>query len=215
MRTAPSTHLETELWNSGFACLVGLDEAGRGALAGPVFAGAVVLPDHPSELMQLSELVNDSKQLTARARGRAFEAIGRYAQCAAVGTATNEEIDELGIAAATRLAWCRALAKVEAADYLLLDAFRLPESDLPQRAIVHGDALCLSIAAASVLAKVARDAHMAEVAASEPRYGFERNKGYGTREHLGALSEHGPCPLHRWSFAPVRQPPLHMPVASR
>ena len=196
--------LEVALAVEGYAQVVGLDEAGRGALAGPVYAGAVVLPHSTEAMDALIAVVRDSKQLTARARLAAFEVVTRYAAYAAIGAASSEEIDELGIAPATRLAWVRALEVLPSADFLLLDAFPLPESSLPQRPIVHGDATCLSIAAASILAKTARDRFMIEAAAQSCVYGFSRNKGYGTREHLTALCEHGPGALHRRTFAPVR-----------
>ncbi|MDP9379768.1 MAG: ribonuclease HII [Chloroflexota bacterium] len=201
----PDTSHEEELRRAGYGCVAGLDEAGRGAWAGPVYAGAVVLPSAPSALRELLGCVHDSKQLTAEARERAFGLIMDYARYAGVGVAQAWEIDELGIARATRLAWMRALEGLPEAEFLLLDAFPLLESSLPQRPLVRGDSRCLSIAAASVVAKVARDRHMREQAAGSPVYGFERNKGYGTRQHQEALSEHGPCSLHRFSFAPIRQ----------
>lgn len=193
--------------------MAGVDEAGRGAWAGPVYAGAVVLPPEPEALAPLLGLVRDSKQLIPGARERAFELILRHARYAGVGAATNGEIDTLGIARATRLAWERALGQLERPpDYLLLDAFRLPESPLPQLPLIRGDARSLSIAAASILAKVARDRAMRAAAEEQPPYRFERNKGYGTREHQSALREHGPCPLHRRSWAPLRA--LHPPGLS-
>lgn len=201
----PDTAHEDALRREGYGRVAGLDEAGRGAWAGPVYAGAVVLPDCPGARAELLDCVRDSKQLTPDARERAFEVVMRTARYAGIGTATSAEIDALGIAPATRLAWRRALSDLTDADFLLLDAFPLPECSIPQRPLVRGDARCLSIAAASILAKVARDRHMRACAAEIPAYGFQRNKGYGTREHAAALREHGPCTLHRHSFAPIRQ----------
>lgn len=207
----PDTGHEDELRASGYSWIVGIDEAGRGAWAGPVYAGACVLPESRDALAELLGCVHDSKQLSPRARERAFDLVMRSARYAAVGVASSAEIDALGIAPATRLAWRRALGGLPHAEFLLLDAFPLPESSLPQRALVKGDARSLSIAAASVLAKVARDRHMREQAGASPAYGFERNKGYGTREHRLALRVHGPCDLHRQSFAPLRQLSLDLP----
>lgn len=205
MLDLPGVTHEQELSESGYSWVVGLDEAGRGALAGPVFAGAVVLPSSQGLISDLLALVRDSKQLTPAARDRAFELIVACSRYMGVGVASAAEVDEHGIARATRLAWERAIGPVPDADFLLLDAFRLPESQLPQRPIIRGDAECLSIASASVVAKVTRDRHMREVDTTHSVYGFERNKGYGTPEHLRALHEHGPCRLHRRSFAPVRR----------
>ena len=208
----PDTSHEEGLRREGYCCVAGLDEAGRGAWAGPVYAGAVVLPDSPPALRELLGCVRDSKQLAPQARERAFELVLRHARYAGIGVAEAREVDELGIARATRLAWERALGCMPGADYLLLDAFPLKESALPQRPLVRGDSSCLSIAAASVLAKVARDRRMREEAGAAPPYGFERNKGYGTPDHQRALREHGPCDLHRRSFAPLLQLALDPPL---
>jgi len=202
---APNISYEIQLWDAGYRCVAGVDEAGRGAWAGSVYAGAVVLSDDSHSLEDLLGCVDDSKKLTPSAREQAFGVILAHARYAGIGAASNEEIDRLGIAPATRLAWRRALDGLRGVDYLLLDAFRLPESDLPQLALVHGDAQSLSIAAASILAKVARDRQMCSTATALPHYGFERNKGYGTPHHRHALRLHGPCALHRRSFAPMRQ----------
>ena len=185
--------------------MAGVDEAGRGAWAGPVYAGAVVLPQDPDALAPLLGSVRDSKPLSPAGRERAFELVLPHARYAGIGAATSGEIDALGIARATRLAWERALERLgRPPDYLLLDAFRLPESPLPQLPLIRGDARSLSIAAASILAKVARDRAMRAAAEEQPPYRFERNKGYGTREHQAALREHGPCPLPRHTWAPLR-----------
>jgi len=150
--------------------------------------------------------VRDSKQMTPAERTRWAAIIKETAASWGVGMASPEEVDQLGIVPATRLAMRRALEQLAAPpEALLIDALRLPEIDLPQNAILHGDALCLSIAAASVLAKTARDALMAAMETAYPDYGFARHKGYGTSFHRAALERLGPCQIHRQSFAPVRK----------
>lgn len=200
----PTYEEEAALLGKGYSLVAGLDEVGRGPLAGPVVAGVVVLPPNPAHpwLRQ----VRDSKLMTPLQRRRVAECLERDALAARTGAASAEEIDELGIVAATRLAMERALGSMALMpQFLLLDAFPLPGVDIPQRAIVHGDATCMSIAAASVIAKVARDRIMLEHDARYPGYGFASNKGYGTREHFDSLEKLGPCPIHRYSFSPVRQ----------
>ena len=199
---------ERKLWRSGVPCVAGVDEAGRGPLAGPVAAAAVVLPAEweqaglPAELQGL----NDSKQLTEAQRESFFLAITnspviRYgiAECSA------EVIDQINILKATHRAMNQALAKLRPPpDHVLVDGRRVPCLRWPQTAIVKGDALSYSIAAASVLAKVTRDRFMDRCALRWPQYGFAQHKGYGTPAHLAALREYGPCPLHRRSFAPLK-----------
>lgn len=188
--------------------IAGIDEAGRGALAGPVVAAAVILPlDNLEALAQLTA-VNDSKQLTAATRERLFSRITQHASSYAIALESAEVIDEIGIVPATKRAMVTAVTQLPLpAHYLLIDGnIRLPSLNLPQQAIIRGDGRCLSIAAASVLAKVTRDRLMVELDAAYPAYGFARHKGYGTAVHLHALVQHGPCPLHRHSFAPIRRP---------
>lgn len=200
---APNLQFETQLWNSGLLRVAGCDEAGRGAWAGPVAAGAVILPPVPEIASRLCE-VRDSKQMLPQARAYWAEEIRAQALAWGVGLATNAEIDRLGIVPATRLAMARALAMMSPApQHLLIDALRLPEIDLPQTALIKGDARVLSIAAASVLAKTARDALMVELDAAYPGYGFARHKGYGTPGHWAMLQQLGPCAIHRFSFSPV------------
>lgn len=190
--------------------IAGIDEAGRGALAGPVAAAAVILPlNNPLALIELQE-VNDSKQLTAHMRERLFGRITRYALAYGIGLEPAEVIDEVGIMAATKRAMGTAVAQLNpAADYLLIDGrIRLQTIPLPQQAIVRGDALSLSIAAASILAKVTRDRLMVELDPFYPQYNFQQHKGYGTTQHLAALARFGPCPVHRHSFAPIKRPLL-------
>jgi len=185
-----------------------LDEAGRGAWAGPVAAGAVVLPVSApvEELLEQLRGVRDSKVMTSRQRAFWAEHIRLAALAWGVGFAESHEVDTLGIVPATRLAMERALKACGcAAQHLLVDAVRLPEINIPQQALIKGDARSLSIAAASVLAKTARDAVMIEMDERFPGYGFAMNKGYGTAIHRAGLDEIGPCPMHRFSFAPVRE----------
>ncbi|GIK54918.1 MAG: ribonuclease HII [Chloroflexi bacterium] len=186
--------------------IAGIDEAGRGALAGPVVAAAVILPlDNPNALAQLVE-VNDSKQLTPQSRERLFSRITHHASSYAIALESAEIIDEIGILPATKRAMVTAVTQLPLpAQHLLIDGnIRLPTVNLPQQAIIRGDTLSLSIAAAAILAKVTRDRLMVELDAAYPAYGFARHKGYGTAVHLHALAQHGPCPHHRYTFAPIR-----------
>ena len=194
---------EDGLRAAGYAAIAGLDEVGRGPIAGPVFAGAAILP--PAITGDWVSLVRDSKQLKARQREAVLPMLSEAAITLATGSASPQEIDRLGIVPAVRLAMMRALeALTVPPDYLLLDAFPLPDSNLPQRSIVKGDALCTSIAAASIAAKVARDNVMRNLDEEFPGYGFAGHKGYGSAAHMAALDEMGPCEIHRISFAPVR-----------
>ncbi len=203
--SAPDLRFESPLWKSGLVRVAGLDEAGRGAWAGPVSAGAVILPPVEEIAGQLHH-VRDSKQMTPAERAVWAEIIKERALAWGVGFASNLEIDALGIVPATRLAMQRALECLEApAGHLLIDALRLPEIPLPQTVLIKGDARSLSIAAASVLAKTTRDALMTKLDEQFPAYGFARHKGYGTASHQEALNQVGPCEIHRYSFAPIRE----------
>jgi ribonuclease HII len=184
--------------------IAGLDEAGRGALAGPIFAAAVLLPVQHRRLGAKLKGVRDSKLMTALQRRRCAEVIRRVALDWSVAQATCEEIDAVGPLVATRRAMTRAVQALHIApQHLLIDHLILPEVDIGQTALPHGDARVLSIAAASILAKVGRDEAMDELARAFPTYGFSRHKGYGTAAHLEALRRWGPCPFHRRSFEPV------------
>ena len=187
---------------AGYACVCGIDEAGRGPLAGPVVAAAVVLPPG----LALPGL-NDSKKLTARRREALYTQLREDERVLiGVGMAAAAEIDRLNILRATHEAMARAVAALPTAvDYCLIDGLPVPQFPLPQRALVKGDARCLSIAAASIVAKVTRDRLMQDLAQQYPGYGFEKHAGYGTAAHLAALRRLGPCPEHRRSFAPVAQ----------
>lgn len=192
---------EKQLWSSGFLHIAGIDEAGRGPLAGPVVAAACILPAK----FKLPGL-NDSKKLTASKREKLFWQIKEQALGYAIGSAEPAEIDALNILQATKLAMKRAVEGLKMRPhYLLIDAVELTTLRIPQKAIIDGDALSASIAAASILAKVSRDNLMNELDKLYPEYGFAKNKGYGTREHLRALQRYGPSPIHRKSFAPVHE----------
>jgi ribonuclease HII len=194
---------EFSLWQQGISLIAGLDEAGRGAWAGPVSAAAVILSP-ASDLVERLKGVRDSKQMTARQRTFWAGRIRSAALAWGVGFASCQEIDGLGILPATRLAMQRALQALEIApEHLLLDAVRLPAVPLPQTALIKGDCKVLSIAAASVLAKTERDRRMAALDAEYPGYGFARHKGYGTAIHRAALEILGPCAEHRMSFKPI------------
>ncbi len=213
--TAPVPTLEFEraFWTRHWARVAGVDEAGRGAWAGPVVAGAVILPRVRATrawwtvpALRALRDARDSKLLSPAQRESLIEPIRAGALACATGLATREEIDALGILAATRLAMQRALEALPLApEALLLDALTLPATRLPQRAIVHGDQLSLSIACASILAKVTRDHLMIELDAQLPGYGLAQHKGYGTAAHRAALEVLGVSREHRVSFAPVRE----------
>jgi ribonuclease HII len=209
VRSAPGLHHEAALAAAGFRLIAGVDEAGRGAWAGPLIAAAVVLPPASNGTTDrlLADLagVNDSKQLSPRQREALLGPIARHAVAIGIGQVEALELDAIGLGAANRLAWQRAIAALpQAPDYLLLDAFRLPALATPQTAIVRGDGESLSIAAASIVAKVTRDRLLAALDRAHPAYGFARHKGYGTVAHHAALRAHGPCAAHRRSFAPLR-----------
>lgn len=201
--TRPTCRFERTLKSEGFLRIAGVDEVGRGSLAGPVVAAAVVLPDHP-HLEQLLEGVRDSKTLSARDRETLFDTILTIGAMTSIGWASHHQIDRLGIAAANRRAMARAVLGLPCIpDALLVDHFRVPECEVHQVSVTKGDTLSLSIASASIVAKVVRDRWMAHYDRRFPGYGFARNKGYGTSEHFGALERLGPTPVHRRSFAPV------------
>jgi ribonuclease HII len=201
MIPTPDLSFESPLWQSGLDLVAGMDEAGRGALAGPVFVGAVILP--PGDSFPALQGLRDSKLMPPRARLRLQPLIQRCARAWGVGSASAAEIDSLGIVVATRLAALRALEQMAVFPQFLLTDFRLelPQLDVPQAALVKGDCKCLSIAAASVLAKTARDALLCELESKYPGYGLARHKGYGTRLHRLAIQQLGCCDLHRKSFS--------------
>jgi ribonuclease HII len=192
---------ERELRLSGFIRVAGLDEVGRGCLAGPVVAAAVVLPER-----HRIKGIRDSKVVPRARREALYELILDRADSVGVGCVEVEVIDRINILQATKLAMREALGRMpERPDHLLIDALSLRDVELPQRAIIDGDAISASIAAASIVAKVTRDRICDEFDDRYPAYGFARNKGYGTRRHVDALLEEGPCAWHRRSFSPIRQ----------
>jgi len=202
----PDLQEELDLYTAGHSHVAGLDEAGRGAWAGPVCAAAVVLPLHCSDLPNLLTGVRDSKQLSPARREALLPIVLEVAEAAGVGWATPAEVDEWGVVPATRQAMMRAVAQLSSrVDALLLDYVRLPDVDLPQRALPKADARCLSVAAASIVAKVTRDRLMVARDQDLPGYGFARHKGYGTRQHREALAQLGPSPIHRMSWRPIRE----------
>mgnify|MGYP005837817257 CR=1 FL=1 len=202
----PDLSNETELWTHGYRLVAGLDEVGRGAWAGPVFAAAVILPPDFPALAQVLCGVRDSKLLPPQERNELAGVIRDIALAVAIGQACHTEVDRCGIVAATQTAMCTALAQIGCcADYLLIDAMRLPQVRIPQRPLIKGDMTCLSIAAASIIAKVARDTYCLEMEREYPGYGFACHKGYGTAEHRAALERLGPCAVHRLSYEPVRR----------
>ncbi len=201
----PTLEYEARLWAAGYCRVAGLDEAGRGAWAGSVVAAAVILPPNEPELARILAGVRDSKQLTASRREALLQVICRRALAVGIGAVPPEEIDATGIVPATRQAMLRALQAVSPpADYLLIDHLRLPALSIPQHSLPKGDMRVLSIAAASIVAKVSRDRMMVEMEEQFPGYGFARHKGYGTAQHQLALAALGPSAIHRLSFSPLR-----------
>ena len=202
---------ESRLYLHGLRVIAGVDEAGRGPLAGPVVAAAVVLPAGLSGNESWLKKLDDSKRLTARQREAAFEVIGEYAAGVSVAQESPQEIDRVGIGRAVIRAMLRAIEGLPAPpDHLLLDYVPIRECPYSFETLVKGDSRSYSIAAASIIAKVTRDRIMERADTLYPGYGFARNKGYGTALHRERLASLGPCPLHRRSFAPLRQAALAM-----
>ena len=200
----PTLDQESALRQQGYRVIAGVDEVGRGALAGPVMAAAVVLP--PEADFPWLSLVRDSKQLSPAQRERVFDLVQHAGIAFGLGSVPHAIIDQVGIVQATRMAMAGAVEALPSRpDYLLIDALSLPEVQLPQEGIVRGDQQCLSIACASIMAKVSRDREMTELDRTYPGYGLAQHKGYGTRQHLQCLGRLGPCAIHRRSFAPVVQ----------
>lgn len=204
MKQEPTFAEEEILWWHGYQLIAGIDEVGRGPLAGPVVAAAVILS--PKNRSVWLAQVRDSKKLSPKKREFLSECIRREALAVGVGEVPQERIDDRGIVAATKMAMCSAVKELAVpADFLLIDALVLSEIDLPQKGIIRGDNISLSIAAASIVAKVYRDRIMDDYDSLYPGYGFARNKGYPTAEHIKGLRNLGCCPIHRRSFAPVRR----------
>lgn len=204
--TIPDLSEEHALQAVGYERVAGLDEAGRGAWAGPVCAAAVVLPLHDDRLADLLDGVRDSKLLTAERRETLLETIRKVADAIGVGLGAPGEIDRWGIVSATRLAMSRAVDELHGqVDALLVDYLRLPNVGLPQHSLPKADCHCLSVASASIVAKVERDRLMVALDEQHPGYGFARHKGYGTPEHRDALAHLGPSVIHRMSWRPMRE----------
>ncbi|MHB8903860.1 MAG: ribonuclease HII [Patescibacteria group bacterium] len=202
-------NLETEskYFELGYKLIGGVDEAGRGPLAGPVVAACVVIgPDFKIDSTDL-ELINDSKKLSAKKREKLFGLIKEKALAVEIGIVDNLIIDKINILQASFLAMRRAIKKLKIEpDYILVDGnFKIPKLEKPQEAIIGGDGKVWAIAAASIIAKVSRDWLMSEMAKKYPEYEFEKHKGYGTKLHLEKITEFGPCPIHRMSFAPIKK----------
>lgn len=194
--STPMWEIEDALYEKGVQVICGVDEAGRGPLAGPVCAAAVILPPH----MEIPGL-NDSKKLTDKRRRELFPVIQEKALAYGIAFADHSEIDEINILRATYLAMERALVQLSVKpDIALIDGNRAKDFGLPVQTVVHGDSLSANIAAASILAKVTRDDLMLELAQQYPQYGFVVHKGYGTRAHYEAITQYGPCPIHRMTF---------------
>ncbi len=195
---------ENKLRSQGFQAIAGLDEAGRGPLAGPVVAAAVILPEK-----KRWSGINDSKMLSSSQREKAFDLLFREGCSIGIGKVDVPEIDRFNIFRASLQAMEFAVQSLSTLpDYLLIDGAHGLPLEIPQEAIIHGDRLCLSIAAASIVAKVTRDRLMLAYHEQYPQYNFARHKGYGTREHLKAIEKYGCCPIHRRSFKRIYQLPL-------
>jgi ribonuclease HII len=207
MLKPPNLDHEDELKLQGYEFIAGIDEAGRGALAGPVVASAVILPCHnyPDWL----KLVRDSKEVRPKKREYLFDLIQRDALAVGTGIIAPEVIDSINILKATELAMIQAVERLpQQPQFLLIDRLTLSGCPITQRGITRGDKLCLSIACASIVAKVTRDRIMEELDRVYPGYGLAKHKGYGTREHITCLRQLGPSPIHRLSFAPIKMPSM-------
>ncbi|GHO66178.1 ribonuclease HII [Ktedonobacter sp. SOSP1-52] len=207
-KSSPTLVEEMALFEQGYCFIAGLDEAGRGCLAGPVVAAAVILPleSDPTPVLARFAGVNDSKQLNEAARERLYDVIMEHALAVGVGIGSVELIDQRNILQATLQSMRMALTQLTpSAQALLLDAVKLRDIPLPQLSLTKGDSRCLSIAAASIIAKVTRDRLMHQLHEEFPHYGFKQHKGYGTPEHLDALKQFGVTPHHRRSFSPIRE----------
>jgi ribonuclease HII len=203
--TRPDLREELLMRSTGHARVAGIDEAGRGPWAGPVCAAAVVLPLADRHLLETLSDVRDSKMLTPRRRDALLPKVVGTAESIGIGWALSTEVDAVGIVTATQRAMSRALACLQCpVDALLIDYVDLPGSSFPQRSLPKADARCLSVAAASIVAKVARDRLMGRLDRAYPGYGFAAHKGYGTPRHRDALARLGPCPIHRVSWRPLQ-----------
>jgi ribonuclease HII len=200
----PTLHEERKLTRAGFRLVAGIDEAGRGAWAGPVSAAAVILPVHDPHLRDRLSGVRDSKLCTPRQREELYDRVCQVALAWTASLVPASRVDEIGIVSATREAMCAAAEHLDPSpEVLLIDALMLPSLVVPQRALIKGDLQCLSVASASIIAKVTRDRAMVAMNDAHPGYGFASHKGYGTPQHRAALEQFGPALVHRWYYAPV------------
>ena len=209
--SGPTIDLELEVQSTTGVCYIaGIDEAGRGAIAGPVMAASVILPLDQPDLLERLRGVDDSKRLSAGRREALYDLIQQYALTFGIASTSAKDIDSLGIIPANAQAMSNAVSSLDPQpEYLLIDGrMKLKNLPISQESIIRGDGKSLSIAAASILAKVRRDRFMIKMDKRYPGYGFARHKGYCTPQHVAALSEIGPCPIHRYSFAPIRHPLL-------
>lgn len=190
---------EEELFDKGYEKICGIDEAGRGPLAGPICVAACILPP----FLRIDG-INDSKQLSEKKREELYKIIVKHALAYSIVFISEKDVDELNIYQATKKGMLECIEEIKIKpDYVLIDAMPLGELEIPHDSIIHGDALSASVAAASILAKVSRDHYMEKMDIKYPNYGFKKHKGYGTKEHLLALEKYGPCKIHRKTFAPV------------
>lgn len=195
-RLAALAEKENELHKQGYRLVAGVDEAGRGPLAGPVYAAAVILPENA-----VIEGLNDSKKLSEKKREQLYDVITETAVSWSVFSVDESIIDEINILKSTHMAMNCAVKNLSVQpDYVIIDGNSISDMELPHETIVGGDAKCMAIAAASVLAKVSRDRYITEIAEKYPQYGFEKHKGYGTRDHVQAIRRYGACPIHRRTF---------------
>lgn len=202
MVLTPTLEVETALWNQGQSRVAGVDEAGLGCLAGPIVAAAVLLPP----FCAMIEGVRDSKLLSLAQREKLFDQVREQAIAVGVGIATVREIEQINVLRASYLAMQRALARIQPYDHALIDGRPIKQADLGSHtAIIDGDALCYAIACASIIAKVRRDRFMKKLSNRYPGYGWERNVGYGTKQHTQAIQDLGVTPHHRKTYAPIQQ----------
>ena len=198
--------LEKKLWGKSFNYICGLDEVGRGCIAGPVYSGAVILNKNFEDPDDLFRKINDSKIITAKKRETLSAYIKKISHTSSIGSASSEEIDNIGIVKAVKLSMTRAILNLEIKpDFLLIDSISIEGTDIPQKNIIKGDQISKSISAASIIAKVSRDKYMIENISKEyPRYSFDKHKGYGTKEHMALIDKYGITKYHRKTFEPIK-----------
>ena len=198
--------LEKKLWGKSFNYICGLDEVGRGCIAGPVYSGAVILNKNFEDPDDLFRKINDSKIITAKKRETLSAYIKKISHTSSIGSASSEEIDNIGIVKAVKLSMIRAIKNLKIKpDILLIDSITIEDTEIPQQNIIKGDQISKSISAASIVAKVSRDKYMIENISKEyPRYSFDKHKGYGTKEHMALIDKYGITKYHRKTFEPIK-----------